>query len=71
LEVLHLFDLSGWLSPLQIHNWASDLTKGLPSLEFVAPTKAYVVVNGTKVDLDMSKVPVRNGSEHSLHGLPY
>ncbi|GAX83978.1 hypothetical protein CEUSTIGMA_g11403.t1 [Chlamydomonas eustigma] len=45
------------ITGVQIHNWASDLTKGLPSLEFVAPTKAYVVVNGTKVDLDLSKVP--------------
>jgi hypothetical protein len=42
---------------IQIHNWASDLTKGLPSMEFVAPSKAYVVVNGNKVDLDLSKVP--------------
>ena len=43
---------------IQIHNWATDLNGGAPSLEFVAPTKVYVVVNGVKVHLDLSKVPV-------------
>ena len=26
-------------------------------MEFVAPTKMYVVINGTKIDLDLTKVP--------------
>ncbi len=43
----------------QIHNWATELTPeaGIPSLEFVAPTKVYVVVNGERRFLDLSKVP--------------
>jgi hypothetical protein len=42
---------------VQIHNWASDLANGMPSMEFVAPTKVYVCVNGQKMHLDISKVP--------------
>lgn len=41
-----------------MHNWATDLSGGAPSLEFVAPTKVYVVVNGVKVHLELGKVPV-------------
>ncbi len=46
------------ITGIQVHNWAAELTSGAPSLEFVVPTKAYVVVNGEKVDLDLSKIPV-------------
>lgn len=43
---------------VQIHNWASDLeNKRVPSMEFVAPARAYVVVNGEKIDLDLQQVP--------------
>uniref|UniRef100_A0A6U2J374 Limiting CO2-inducible protein B/C beta carbonyic anhydrase domain-containing protein n=1 Tax=Chlamydomonas euryale TaxID=1486919 RepID=A0A6U2J374_9CHLO len=43
---------------VQIHNWATKLDpRGPPSLEFVQPTKVYVVSNGVKTHLDLSKVP--------------
>ncbi|EFJ44558.1 low-CO2 inducible protein [Volvox carteri f. nagariensis] len=43
---------------VQIHNWAADLNNtDVPSLEFVGVGKSYVVVNGEKVHLDLSKVP--------------
>mmetsp|Transcript_18930 Transcript_18930/g.48033 ORF Transcript_18930/g.48033 Transcript_18930/m.48033 type:complete len:464 (-) Transcript_18930:152-1543(-) len=47
------------ITGVQVHNWAVELTEeaGIPSLEFVAPTKAYVVVNGVRTHLDLSKVP--------------
>jgi hypothetical protein len=43
---------------VQIHNWASDLddTK-IPSMEFIAPARAYVVVNQEKIDIDLQQVP--------------
>ncbi|GIL65559.1 hypothetical protein Vafri_19309 [Volvox africanus] len=42
----------------EIHNWAADLEDGGdPSMEFVAPTKAYVVVNGVKTHLDLMMIP--------------
>jgi hypothetical protein len=42
---------------VQIHNWASDLDDvRIPSMEFVAPARAYVVVNGEKIDLDLQQV---------------
>ena len=43
---------------VQIHNWAADLEGDAPSMEFVAPSKVYAVVNGVKVFLDLGKVPV-------------
>ena len=43
---------------VQIHNWSSDFEGDAPSMEFVAPTKVYAVVNGVKVHLDLGKVPV-------------
>ncbi|GAX83977.1 hypothetical protein CEUSTIGMA_g11402.t1 [Chlamydomonas eustigma] len=45
------------ITGVQIHNWASDLSNGMPSMEFVAPSKVYVCVNGQKMHLDISKVP--------------
>jgi hypothetical protein len=43
---------------VQIHNWAYDLDdKSIPSIEFVAPAKSFVVVNGEKHYLDLLKVP--------------
>jgi hypothetical protein len=42
---------------VQIHNWASDLDDPrIPSMEFVAPARAYVVINGEKIDLDLQQV---------------
>jgi hypothetical protein len=46
------------ITGVQIHNWASDLEdERIPSMEFVAPARAYVVVNGEKIDLDLQQVP--------------
>ena len=43
---------------VQIHNWAADLEDDrVPSMEFVAPARAYVVTNGEKVDIDLQQVP--------------
>jgi hypothetical protein len=43
---------------VQIHNWASNLDdERIPSMEFVAPARAYVVVNGEKIDIDLQQVP--------------
>ena len=43
---------------VQVHNWASDLEdERIPSMEFVAPARAYVVINGEKIDLDLQQVP--------------
>jgi hypothetical protein len=42
---------------VQIHNWASDLDDvKIPSMEFVAPARTYVVVNGEKLDIDLHQV---------------
>ena len=46
------------MTGVQIHNWSDDLTpKGSPSLEFVAPTNVYVVIQGQKIELDLNQVP--------------
>lgn len=46
------------ITGIEIHNWASELVEGgAPSMEFVAPTKAYVVINGVKTHLDLLQVP--------------
>jgi len=43
---------------VQIHNWASDLDdERIPSMEFIAPARAYVVVNGEKIEVDLQQVP--------------
>lgn len=45
---------------VQVHNWAAELVpEGEVSLEFVAPSKAYAVVNGVKTFIALSQVPVR------------
>lgn len=44
---------------VEIHNWAAELKDGgEPSMEFVAPTRAYVVVNGVRTNLDLMQIPV-------------
>lgn len=46
------------ITGVQVHNWAYDLEdERVPSMEFVAPARAYVVTNGEKVDLDLQQVP--------------
>ena len=47
------------ITGVQIHNWANSFEDDSPNLEFVAPTAAYVVVNGVKTHVDLSAVPVR------------
>ncbi len=43
---------------VQIHNWSSDLENpDIPSIEFVAPSKAFVVTNGEKHYVDLHRVP--------------
>jgi hypothetical protein len=47
---------------VQVHNWGMQFEDhGEPSLEFVAPTKVYVSVNGEKTFLDLMQIPVRSG----------
>jgi 2-methylaconitate cis-trans-isomerase PrpF len=49
---------------VQIHNWAHDLMdKSVPSIEFVAPAKSFVVVNGEKRNLDLLKVPAMSARQ--------
>ncbi|GBF88278.1 hypothetical protein Rsub_00990 [Raphidocelis subcapitata] len=40
---------------VQIHNWSTDLAGA--NFEFVAPTRAYAVVNGVRTDIDLESVP--------------
>jgi len=42
---------------VQIHNWSTDFDDANPNLEWVAPSKLYVVVNGETTYLDISKIP--------------
>jgi len=42
---------------VQIHNWSTDFDDASPNLEWVAPSKLYVVVNGETTYLDISKIP--------------
>ena len=58
-EIYRSTPTSGCSLYVQIHNWATTLRQGgVPSLEFAAPTKCYVVVGGHKMHLNLSKVPV-------------
>ncbi|KAL4436568.1 hypothetical protein ABPG75_003707 [Micractinium tetrahymenae] len=45
------------ITGVQIHNWAYDFEDESPNLEFVAPTSAYVVVNGQKTHIDLAAMP--------------
>ena len=45
------------ITGVQIHNWAYDFEDDSPNLEFVAPTSAYVVVNGQKTHIDLAAMP--------------
>ena len=47
------------ITGVQIHNWGVNFEDNAPNMEFVAPTAAYVVVNGQKTNLDLSSLPVR------------
>lgn len=39
----------------QVHSWPQ--AAGQPAIEYVMPTTAYVVINGVRSELDLSKVP--------------
>jgi len=45
------------ITGVQVHNWAYDFEDDSPNLEFVAPTSAYVVVNGVKTHIDLAAMP--------------
>ncbi|KAL4856957.1 hypothetical protein ACK3TF_002657 [Chlorella vulgaris] len=45
------------ITGVQIHNWAKDFEDASPNMEFVAPTSAYVVVNGVKTHIDLTAMP--------------
>jgi len=49
---------------VQIHNWGESFDNEEPTLEFVAPTRVSVVINGERTELDLSQIPV---SSHHLH----
>jgi len=53
---------------VQIHNWCSELsaTSGVPSLEFVAPARMFVVVDGKKTFIDLSRVPTMSPRQLQL-----
>nr|AXF42662.1 low-CO2 inducible protein LCI1850 [Chlorella sp. ArM0029B] len=51
---------------VQIHNWAFNFEDDSPSVEFVAPTSAYVVVDGVKTHLNLLAMPVSGGGYVSL-----
>jgi len=42
---------------VQIHNWSDTYDDAEPNMEFVAPTKVSVVVDGERSELDLSKMP--------------
>ncbi len=45
------------ITGVQIHNWGKELSdNGDASIEFVAPAKAYTVVNGLKTYIDLPQV---------------
>ena len=57
------------ITGVQIHNWAYDFEDESPNLEFVAPTSAYVVVNGQKTHIDLAAMPPLTPRQiRMLHG---
>jgi len=52
-----LSSLPAVITGVQVHNWAYDFEDDSPNLEFVAPTSAYVVVNGVKTHVDLAAMP--------------
>ncbi|WIA17915.1 hypothetical protein OEZ85_009409 [Tetradesmus obliquus] len=51
---------------IQIHNWAGDDAQGEPNLEFIAPSKVYVVVGGVTTVLDIMQLPALTPRQMSL-----
>lgn len=51
---------------IQIHNWAGDDAQGEPNLEFIAPSKVYVVVGGVATVLDIMQLPALTPRQMSL-----
>lgn len=41
----------------QIHSWGPAFDDESPNLEFIAPATTYVVVNGTKTNIDLNTMP--------------
>jgi len=45
------------ITGVQIHNWSDKFDDDEPNLEFVAPSKVSVVIDGERTDLDLSQMP--------------
>jgi hypothetical protein len=50
---------------VQIHSWPNPET-GYPAIEFVMPTKAYVVIDGKRTDIRLDAVPALSPRQLSL-----
>ena len=55
------------MTGVQIHNWSDKYDDETPNLEFVAPTKVSVIIDGKRTELDLSKMPVR--ISHLIHSV--
>jgi len=52
---------------VQIHNWCSELSpEGVPNLEFVAPARVAVVVDGVRHYINLKKVPTMSPRQLQL-----
>lgn len=57
------------ITGVQIHNWARTLDQpGSYSMEFVAPSSCYAVVNGVATHLDLSQIPQVGGGPDWMAG---
>lgn len=50
---------------VQIHSWP-DPNTGAPAIEFVMPTKTYVVVDGKRTDIRLDAVPALSPRQLAL-----
>lgn len=50
---------------VQIHSWP-DPSTGAPAIEFVMPTKSYVVIDGKRTDIRLDAVPALSPRQLSL-----
>nr|AXF41559.1 LCI520 protein [Chlorella sp. ArM0029B] len=57
------------ITGVQVHNWANDFEDDSPNMEFVAPTSAYVVVDGVKTHIELAAMPPLTPRQiNLLHG---
>ena len=50
---------------VQIHSWPDPAT-GAPAIEYVMPTKSYVVIDGKRTDIRLDAVPALSPRQLSL-----